>query len=138
MPEGIIVISGIHPLHKDVESVPATPSTPLRKETEGKEAGMEAELAMADAEFFPSVLDMFKLRYKAIECMIEKFPGKLIVGDAWRALPLLYASSWEDAPSSSEIIHSLVNSHQSLYPDHEFHWLGMLIYLGRANAPTCR
>ena len=97
---------------------------------------MEAELAMADAEFFPSVMDMFKLRYKAIECMIEKIPGNLIVGDAWRALPLLFASSWEDAPSSSEIIHSLVNSHQSLYPDHEFHWIGMLIYLGRANAPT--
>jgi len=55
----------------------------------------------------------------------------LIVEDAWGAVPLLYAV-WGDAPS--EIIQFLVNSYQSLYPNHEFDWNDMVITLGRANA----
>jgi hypothetical protein len=55
----------------------------------------------------------------------------LIVTDAWGAIPLLYAV-WGDAPS--EIVQFLVNSYQSLYPDHEFNWNAMVITLGRADA----
>jgi hypothetical protein len=47
-------------------------------------------------------------------------------------LPLLYAI-WGDAPV--EIIQLLINSYQSLYPDHEFDWTDMMITLGQANAP---
>jgi hypothetical protein len=67
------------------------------------------------------------------QLLVEKYPESLIVEDAWGALPLLYAI-WGDAPS--EIIHFLINSYQSLYPDHEFDWNGMLITLGRANPPV--
>ena len=62
-----------------------------------------------------------------------KYPKNLIVEDEWGALPLLYAL-WGDAPS--EIIHFLINSYQSFYPDHVFEWSTMLITVGRANAPT--
>jgi hypothetical protein len=65
------------------------------------------------------------------QLMIEKYPENLIVTDAWGALPLLYAV-WGDAPS--EIVHFLVNSYQSLYPEHEFDWDAMVITLGQANA----
>ena len=36
----------------------------------------------------------------------------------------------------TEIVQFLVNSYQSLYPDHVFEWSTMLITVGRANAPT--
>jgi hypothetical protein len=66
------------------------------------------------------------------QIMIEKYPESLIVEDAWGAVPLLYAV-WGDTPN--EIVELLVNSYQSLYPDHDFNWNGMLITLGQANAP---
>jgi hypothetical protein len=62
------------------------------------------------------------------QLMINNYPENLIVKDAWGALPLLY-SVWGDAPN--EIVNFLVNSYQSLYPDHEFDWSDMLITLGR-------
>jgi hypothetical protein len=49
------------------------------------------------------------------------------------AVPLLYAI-WGDAPI--EIIDFLINSYQSLYPDHEFDWTDMVITFGQANAPV--
>jgi hypothetical protein len=65
------------------------------------------------------------------QVMIENYPQNLIVEDAWGATPLLYAI-WGDAPN--EIVQFLVNSYQSLYPNHEFNWNDMLITLGQANA----
>jgi hypothetical protein len=65
------------------------------------------------------------------QLMVDKYPNNLIVEDAWGATPLLYAI-WGDAPN--KIVNFLVNKYQSLYPDHEFDWNGMLITLGRANA----
>jgi len=64
--------------------------------------------------------------------MIEKYPENLIVEDVWGAPPLLYAV-WGDVPS--EIVQFIVNSYQSLYPDHEFDWNDMLLTIGKANAP---
>jgi hypothetical protein len=65
--------------------------------------------------------------------MIDKYPGNLIVEDAWGAVPLLYAV-WGDAPS--EVVQFLIVSYQSLYPDYEFDWTAMVMTLGRANAPV--
>jgi hypothetical protein len=65
--------------------------------------------------------------------MIDKYPGNLIVEDAWGAVPLLYAV-WGDAPS--EIVQFLIGSYQSLYPDYEFDWTAMVMTFGRANAPV--
>jgi hypothetical protein len=65
--------------------------------------------------------------------IVEKYPANLITEDRWGALPLLYAF-WGDAPV--EIINFLIDSYQSLYPDHEFDWTDMVITLGRANAPV--
>jgi hypothetical protein len=65
--------------------------------------------------------------------IVAKYPTNLITVDRWGALPLLYAI-WGDAPS--EIINFLIDSYQSLYPDHEFDWTDMVITLGRANAPV--
>jgi hypothetical protein len=69
-------------------------------------------------------LEMYQL-------MVEKYPGNLIVEDAWGAVPLLYAV-WGDAPS--EIVQFLINSYKSLFPNHEFDWRVMVIALGRTNA----
>jgi len=60
--------------------------------------------------------------------MINNYPENLIVKDACGALPLLY-SIWGDAPN--EIVNFLVNSYESLYPDHEFDWSEMVITLGQ-------
>ena len=65
--------------------------------------------------------------------MIEKYPENLTVEDAWGTIPLLYAV-WGDAPS--EVIQFLIDSYQSLYPDHEFDWSDMVITLCRADVPT--
>jgi hypothetical protein len=65
--------------------------------------------------------------------MVDKYPSNLIVEDAWGATPLLYAV-WGDAPS--EIVELLVNSYQSLYPNHEFDWNDMLMTLIKTNAPA--
>ena len=48
------------------------------------------------------------------------------------ALPLLYAF-WGAAPT--EIIQFLVESYQSLYPDHEFNWTMMVKTMGRCDTP---
>ena len=65
--------------------------------------------------------------------IVEKYPTNLITEDRWGATPLLYAF-WGAAPA--EIINFLIDSYQSLYPDHEFDWTDMVITLGRANAPV--
>jgi hypothetical protein len=70
-------------------------------------------------------------RLELYQLMVDKYPANLIVEDAWGATPLLYAV-WGGAPS--EIVELLVNSYQSLYPNHEFDWNDMLITLGRTNA----
>jgi hypothetical protein len=62
--------------------------------------------------------------------IVDNFPGNLIVEDSWGATPLLYAI-WGDVPS--ETVELLVNSCQSLYPNHEFDWNAMLLTLGQAN-----
>ena len=65
--------------------------------------------------------------------IVAKYPTNLITVDRWGAVPLLYAI-WGAAPI--EIIVFLIDSYQSLYPDHEFDWTDMVITLGRANAPV--
>jgi hypothetical protein len=65
--------------------------------------------------------------------IIEKYPANLITEDAWGAVPLLYAF-WGAAPTA--IVQFLLDSYQSLYPNHEFDWTDMVITLGRANAPV--
>ena len=65
--------------------------------------------------------------------IVAKYPANLTTVDAWGATPLLYAI-WGAAPS--EIINFLIDSYQSLYPNHEFDWTDMVITLGRANAPV--
>jgi hypothetical protein len=66
------------------------------------------------------------------QLITDKYPANLIFEDAWGATPLLYAI-WGDAPS--EIVEFLVNSYQSLYPNHELDWTDMVITLGRTNSP---
>ena len=66
------------------------------------------------------------------QLIVDKYPANLIVEDAWGAVPLLYAI-WGDVPT--KIVQFLVNSYQSLYPDHAFDWNSMIITMGRANAP---
>jgi hypothetical protein len=70
--------------------------------------------------------------FELYQLIVEKYPENLIVEDAWGATPLLYAI-WGAAPS--EIVELLVNSYQSLYPNHDFNWDDMLLTLGKANAP---
>jgi hypothetical protein len=65
--------------------------------------------------------------------IIDNYPTNLITEDSWGAVPLLYAI-WGDAPV--EIVNFLINSYQSLYPDHEFDWTDMVITVGQANAPV--
>ena len=62
--------------------------------------------------------------------LVEKYPANMIVEDSWRATPLLYAI-WGDAPS--EVVRFLVDSYQSLFPNHQFDWNAMLLTLGRAS-----
>jgi len=64
--------------------------------------------------------------YKLI---IEKYPENLITQDGWGDIPLLYAF-WGNAPQ--EVVHLLVEKHQSIFPTHELDWAGMVETLGRA------
>ena len=64
--------------------------------------------------------------------IIETYPTNLITEDRWGALPLLYAF-WGTAPS--EIIQFLIESYQSLYPDHVFNWTMMVETIGRTDTP---
>jgi hypothetical protein len=64
--------------------------------------------------------------------IVEKYPANLIAEDRWGALPLLYAF-WGAAPA--EIIQFLLESYQSLYPDHIFNWTMMVETMGRCDTP---
>jgi len=64
--------------------------------------------------------------------IVDKYPANLITEDRWGALPLLYAL-WGAAPT--EIIHFLLESYRSLYPDHEFNWTLMVETMGRTDTP---
>ena len=55
-------------------------------------------------------------RLEHYQFMVDKYPANLIVGDAWWAVPLLYAVLG-NAPS--EVVQFLVNSYQFFYPNHE-------------------
>jgi hypothetical protein len=67
--------------------------------------------------------------------IIEKYPTNLITEDGWGATPLLYAF-WGGAPA--EIIQFLLESYQSLYPDHVFNWTMMVETMGRCDTPKER
>ena len=67
--------------------------------------------------------------------IVERYPTNLITEDGWGALPLLYAL-WGAA--STEIIQLLLDSYQSLYPDHIFNWTMMVETLGRRDTPKER
>jgi hypothetical protein len=64
--------------------------------------------------------------------IVENYPTNLITEDRWGALPLLYAF-WGAAPK--EIIQFLLESHQSLYPDHVFNWTMMVETIRRCDTP---
>ena len=64
--------------------------------------------------------------------IIENYPTNLITEDRWGAVPLLYAF-WGVAPA--EIIKFLLESYQSLYPDHVFNWAMMVETMGRCDTP---
>jgi hypothetical protein len=64
--------------------------------------------------------------------IVENYPTNLITKDRWGALPLLYAF-WGAAPM--EIIQFLLESYQSLYPNHAFNWTMMVETMGRTDTP---
>jgi hypothetical protein len=64
--------------------------------------------------------------------IVEKYPTNLITEDRWGTLPLLYAF-WGAAPA--EIIQFLLESYQSLYPDHVLNWTMMVEMMGRTDTP---
>ena len=64
--------------------------------------------------------------------IVENYPTNLITEDRWGALPLLY-EFWGAAPN--EIIHYLVKSYQSLYPNHVLNWTMMVETMGRCDTP---
>ena len=64
--------------------------------------------------------------------IIENYPTNLITEDRWGATPLLYAF-WGAAPA--EIIRFLLDSYQSLYPNHVFNWTMMVETMGRTDTP---
>jgi hypothetical protein len=64
--------------------------------------------------------------------IVENYPTNLITEDRWGAVPLLYAF-WGAAPT--EIIQFLLESYQSLYPDHVFNWTNMVETMGRCDTP---
>jgi hypothetical protein len=66
------------------------------------------------------------------QLIVEKYPTNLITEDRWGALPLLYAL-WGAVPA--EIIQFLLDSYQSLYPDHIFNWTMMVETMGRCDTP---
>ena len=65
--------------------------------------------------------------------LIDKYPENLITEDGWGAVPLLYAV-WGNVPN--EIVHFLVESFQSLYPNYQLNWTKMMETLGMADAPS--
>ena len=67
--------------------------------------------------------------------IIENYPTNLITQDRWGAIPLLYAF-WGNAPNG--IVQFLLDSYQSLYPDHVFNWTMMVETMGRCDTPKER
>ena len=64
--------------------------------------------------------------------IVDNYPANLITEDGWGAVPLLYAF-WGAAPA--EIIQFLLDSYQSLYPNHVFNWTMMVETMGRCDTP---
>jgi hypothetical protein len=64
--------------------------------------------------------------------IVDAYPANLVTEDRWGALPLLYAF-WGAAPT--EIIDFLLESYQSLYPNHAFNWTMMVETMGRTDTP---
>jgi hypothetical protein len=64
--------------------------------------------------------------------IVESYPTNLITEDRWGATPLLYAF-WGAAPM--EIIQFLLESYQSVHPDHTFNWTMMVETMGRCDTP---
>jgi hypothetical protein len=62
--------------------------------------------------------------------IVEEYPTNLIIEDRWGALPLLYAILG-GAPHA--ITQFLLDSYQSLYPDHVFNWTMMVETMGRCD-----
>lgn len=60
---------------------------------------------------------------ESYKVFVEKYPENLITEDSWGALPILYAV-WGSV--SKDILQFLIDSYQSLYPDHEFNWTVMV------------
>jgi hypothetical protein len=67
--------------------------------------------------------------------IIDNFPANLIIEDRWGATPLLYAF-WGGAPH--DITQFLLDSYQSLYPNHVFNWTMMVETMGRCDTPKER
>jgi len=65
--------------------------------------------------------------------LVEQYPETLITEDRWGTVPLLYAV-WGRAPN--EIKRFLIESYQSLYPNHEFDWTKMVVTLGKTRVPN--
>jgi hypothetical protein len=65
--------------------------------------------------------------------IVEKYPANLITKDRWGAVPLFYAF-WGAAPA--EIIQFLLDSYQTLYPNHTFNWTMMVETMGRCDTPN--
>lgn len=74
-------------------------------------------------------------RIELYKILIEKYPESLIAEDRWGALPLLYAIRG-NAPK--EIVQLLVESYQSIHPNHTFNWNKMVETMGQADAPNER
>jgi len=66
------------------------------------------------------------------QLLIEKYPETLIMKDKWGDIPLMYAI-WCNAPT--EILDLLVESYNSLHPEFEFDWSGMILTLAKRNVP---
>jgi hypothetical protein len=64
--------------------------------------------------------------------IVDNYPTNLITEDRWGTLPLFYAF-WGAAPA--EIIQFLLESYQSIYPDHDFNWTMMVETMGRCDTP---
>jgi hypothetical protein len=67
--------------------------------------------------------------------IVENYPANLITEDRWGATPLLYAF-WGATPM--EIIQFLLESYQSVHPDHTFNWTMMVETMGRCDTPMER
>jgi hypothetical protein len=60
--------------------------------------------------------------------IIENYLANLITKDRWGATPLLYAF-WGAA------LAEIIQSYQSLYPNHTFNWTMMVETIGRCDTP---